>query len=376
MERTANSLSRFIMRLNAAFTASRIYFPGHPQVSDLIGDSFAQLQRLLQARAAVQIYLIDERLVVEGTVLHESDRHVAQFIEVLKEKGIHQVRFLSSATQSELAAFVTHLASRDPSPLRSQAGIRLGKAEPATGKIAHMADPNRRSQEKLEHFRALHEEKLDELRTICQHIRSGEGVNIRGVEDMAEALIQRGMPGMNPLIMLADLKSSDEYTFTHSINVCILATRLGEVIGFNGDELRRIGVAALLHDTGKLFIPNEIFTKPGPLTPAERAVVETHPIRGARYILSMKGVPRLAVVAALEHHIGYDGSGYPRFRQPWHPNIVSQMITVSDVFDAMRTRRVYQEPLAEHEIAGILKQHRGKAYHPALVDRFLELIQR
>lgn len=375
MQSTAENLSRFILRLNAALTATRMYFPEHPQVTGLIEETHTQLQGLLQTHESLQISLLDERLVVKGKVLAESDIHVAQFIEVLKENGIHQIRFLPSATRAELAAFVTRLAARDRSPLRSEGGIRLGRVEPVPAVTPEIEDPAHEAPRRLERFKALREEKLKELRSICRHIRSGERVNVRSVEEMAEALIEGGMPGMNPLLMLAELRSADEYTFTHSINVCILATSLGELIGFGGGELRRIGVAALLHDTGKLFIPDEILTKPGALTPAERAVVETHPVQGARYILSIEGVTRLAVVTALEHHMGYDGSGYPRFKEPWQPNIVSQMITVSDVFDAMRTRRVYQEPTAEREIAGVLMRHRGKAYHPALVDRFLELMQ-
>ena len=84
-----------------------------------------------------------------------------------------------------------------------------------------------------------------------------------------------------------------------------------EKLGFSGRHLYDIGMASLLHDVGKTFIPDEILRKPGALTPIERSIVETHPIKGGRYLMEVVGIPKIAVLAALEHHLRFDGKGYP-----------------------------------------------------------------
>ena len=107
--------------------------------------------------------------------------------------------------------------------------------------------------------------------------------------------------------LLASIKSSDEYTFTHVANVGILTMSQAETLGFKGEQLHQIGVASLLHDVGKLFIPDEILNKTSALTPEERKVIETHTVKGARYLMGLDGIPKVAVLAALEHHLKFDG---------------------------------------------------------------------
>jgi HD-GYP domain-containing protein (c-di-GMP phosphodiesterase class II) len=129
-----------------------------------------------------------------------------------------------------------------------------------------------------------------------------------------------------------------------------------------------------MHDAGKLFIPGEILNKPGKLTEKERTIIESHTTKGARYIIGLENIPRIAVLGALEHHIKYDGTGYPLIRKNWNPNLVSQMIAVADVFDALRSRRSYSEPKSTEQIISILTKEKGTAFNPFLVDHFIKLL--
>jgi HD-GYP domain-containing protein (c-di-GMP phosphodiesterase class II) len=151
---------------------------------------------------------------------------------------------------------------------------------------------------------------------------------------------------------------------------------IAENLGFTGEHLHQIGVASLLHDIGKIFIPDEILSKPGMLTPEERRTIETHTVKGARYLMGIEGIPKLAVLAALEHHQKFDGNGYPSIKGGWTPNIASQLICVADVFDAMRSRRSYQEPKPLEMIIGVLSKGKGASFNPMVVDRFLKMIAR
>ena len=174
--------------------------------------------------------------------------------------------------------------------------------------------------------------------------------------------------------MLANLKGADQYTFTHVVNVCLLTMAQAEVLGISGCKLFDVGIAAVLHDVGKLFVPDDILNKPGKLTKEERSIIETHSISGARYILKLSNVPELAILGALEHHIRYDGSGYPYINSHWRPHLISQMIAIADIYDAMRSRRPYQDPKPEKLILNILKKEKGIAFNPHLVDNFLSLL--
>jgi HD-GYP domain-containing protein (c-di-GMP phosphodiesterase class II) len=214
------------------------------------------------------------------------------------------------------------------------------------------------------------------LRLLFDQVKTAKELPLQGLERVVQDLIQGMLCNINPLEMLSSLKSSDEYTFTHAINVCILTMTQAEVLGVEGRALYDIGVAAAMHDAGKMFVPDEILNKPGKLTEAEWELMRHHTIRGARYILRMEGLPRLAFIAALEHHIRFDGSGYPAMNGgSWRPHIVSQMIAVSDLYDAMRSRRPYQEPKPDEKIIQILVDESGSSFNPHLVDNFLRIIR-
>jgi response regulator RpfG family c-di-GMP phosphodiesterase len=147
-----------------------------------------------------------------------------------------------------------------------------------------------------------------------------------------------------------------------------------ESLGITGNKLYDIGIAASMHDAGKMFVPDEILNKPDKLTDAEWEHMQDHTEHGALYILRLKGIPKLAFLAALEHHIHYDRSGYPNLGKNWRPNIVSQMIAVADAFDAMRSRRPYQDSKPDEFIIKVLRQESGTSFNPRLVENFLRLI--
>jgi HD-GYP domain-containing protein (c-di-GMP phosphodiesterase class II) len=213
------------------------------------------------------------------------------------------------------------------------------------------------------------------LKALYFNIKRHKKIDVRHVDDMIHQFIRGFRQGVSPIGLLASLKSADEYTFTHVVNVCILTVSQAEALGFREDHLYQIGIASVLHDAGKLFIPEEILNKPAALTQEERAVIETHPAKGARYILGLQGIPKLAVLGAMEHHIKYNGTGYPKMKGKWKPNIVSQMIAISDVFDAMRSKRPYRGPKPQEEILRVLQDEKGKSFNPQIVENFLKLIK-
>jgi HD-GYP domain-containing protein (c-di-GMP phosphodiesterase class II) len=374
-----NELFRLVTQLNSAIINTHLYSFTHPHVGQYVEKAYLSISEVLQRRPDITVLLIGEDLVADNRPLQPGAPNIAKFVRILREKGVEWMRFLSGLPKTDFQGLVQDLASPDVTSVRSSRCIKLGKVEIRVnqGEGAETAEPlSKEDQEKLEALFALRDTKLHELKALYFNIKRRKRIDIRGVDDMVKEFIKGFSRDINPIRLLAPLKSADEYTFAHAVNACVLTMSQAEALGFGKDHLYQIGIASVLHDSGKLFIPKEILSKPGALTKEERAIMETHTVRGARYILGLEGIPKLAVLAALEHHIRYDGTGYPRIKGKWKPNIVSQIIAISDTFDAMRSNRPYSEAKPEEIIRKVLQEEKGKSFHPLLVERFLKLIKR
>jgi HD-GYP domain-containing protein (c-di-GMP phosphodiesterase class II) len=180
----------------------------------------------------------------------------------------------------------------------------------------------------------------------------------------------------NPLLALVPLREMDEYTFTHSLDVCVLNLVQGMTLGIDGPLLADIGVSGMLHDAGKIFIDLEVLNKPEKLDAAEMEHMRQHPRRGAEYLLSCSGIPRIAILSAFEHHMKYNLTGYPSMPPGWKLALSSQMTMISDIFDALRTKRVYQTPRDFEQIESLMMEMAGVELNPYLTRNFLKVMKR
>lgn len=371
-------LSRVIAQFTAAITNTGLYSPAHPQVAQYVDRAYSVLTDLLRLRPEITIILVGDDLVAEGRPLPGSGAYVQNFVRIMKKKAVERVTFLAGLPRTELQTLIQDLASLDSVSVKSSPCIKLGKVElrvkEDTGQQALSSSDI--SAEDMVALLSLTAAELDELKELYLNIKRHRRLDVRGVDEIVTGFIKSFRQEINPMSLLANIKSVHEYTFTHVTNVGILTMSQAESLGFKGEHLHQIGVASLLHDVGKLFIPDEILSKASALTPEERKVIETHTVKGARYLMGLDGIPKLAVLAALEHHLKYDGTGYPSIKGGWRPNIVSQMISIADVFDAMRSKRSYQDAMPLEKIEEVLRKGSGTSFNPKLVEHFLRLIKR
>jgi HD-GYP domain-containing protein (c-di-GMP phosphodiesterase class II) len=372
-------LVKVVAQLTAAVTNIGLYSPSHPQVGQYIDKTHAVLAGLLQANPEATIMLVGNDLVAGGRPLPSDSAYVMNFIRILRRKSIERVTFIAGLPRAELQGFIQDLAMPDAASIKTTGFIKLGKVElrakQAGSKQHGWVGGEDAPPEVLEELVKLTTTEMDELKDVYLRIKKHKQIDVKSVDGMVKRFIKGFREEVSPLRMLASLKSSHEYTFTHVVNVGILTMAQAESLGFTGEHLHQIGVASFLHDIGKLFVPEEIMNKQEKLTADERMIIETHTTKGARYLMGTEGIPKLAVLAALEHHLKFDGSGYPSIKGGWTPNIASQMISVADVFDAMRSRRSYQEPQPMSKIESVLKGGAGRAFNPKLVDNFFKLIR-
>jgi response regulator RpfG family c-di-GMP phosphodiesterase len=132
----------------------------------------------------------------------------------------------------------------------------------------------------------------------------------------------------------------------------------------------------MLHDIGKLFIPLRILNKRDILTEKEWEIIENHPIEGAKLLFESEGITPLAIEVAYEHHIKYNLSGYPKPKYHKRINIISQMTSISDFYDALITKRPYRKPLSHEEAIQLIYWKSGTDFNPKLVSNFLTIISK
>ena len=170
------------------------------------------------------------------------------------------------------------------------------------------------------------------------------------------------------------IDAKDPYTNGHSKRVAEYTRQIAREMGFHGEELDRIYYTALLHDCGKIGVPDNILGKPGKLTKEEFEIIKSHTVRGGEILHSFKSL-KDADEGALYHHERYDGKGYPEGRAGEGIPLIARMICVADSFDAMNTNRVYRNRLTKERIIEEIETNKGKQFDPKIADIMLRLLK-
>lgn len=366
----------FLRHLLSATANAALYGMGHPQVTHLTQQAASGIRKVLEDRQDFSLIALEDELIIDGTP-QDLGLFTGRFVQMLKSNGIGHIRILAGVTQPEIETLVASLSrqNRFTNEIASSENIRLGKVDLQNDSQEEQEIKKTSSGKRLA-LQELPFRELEEFKEIYDTVRQRKKLQLSGMAEMVSGFINVFQNEGSPLLVMAALRDVDEYTFTHSTNVCILNLAQAMALGIEGQQLNDIGVAALLHDIGKLFIPEELLIKQGKLSAAEFEIMQLHPVKGARYLLETPGVPRLAAINAFEHHMKFDFSGYPVVPGDWQQNLCSQMTQISDFFDALRTRRPYREPMELPAIADIMYRMMGKELHPVLTRNFLLIIKR
>jgi len=209
---------------------------------------------------------------------------------------------------------------------------------------------------------------------VWESARSSDGPDPASAQSMIEGLAHAITKNRHALMELTALKEYDNYTFTHMVNVSILTMAQARGLGIEGPLLREFGLAALMHDIGKVKTPSEILNKPDKLTDEEFTIMKRHTIDGAEILRSTTDMPPLAPVVAFEHHLRLDGTGYPNGVSRPTLNLATMLCGLADVYDAMRSQRKYQQAFPSERILTVLQRNDGSQFDQHLIRRFVQLL--
>lgn len=194
------------------------------------------------------------------------------------------------------------------------------------------------------------------------------------LQEIMSEIVEQILENKEVQVNVIDLKSYDEYTYLHSINVAVLAVVTGFALNLPKEELNFLGIAGILHDIGKRFVSTDILRKPGKLTEDEFKRVKEHSIDGYHYIRENFNIPIKSYGGILDHHERYDGSGYPHKKIGKHISLFGRILAVVDVYDALVSNRPYHKAILPSEAWEYLLGGSGTQFDPQVVQAFSKKI--
>jgi putative nucleotidyltransferase with HDIG domain len=364
--RLSEELSR---RLAAAIRGAQLYAPGHPLVMRSARALVETLTLVHQSSASVAIGIVGEELVVGDIPVARAAETMGELMRRLRQLGIERIVIDRGVHEDEIEQLVTVVArgegSEATASLANLPHIRVGRLDVEEQVSASSGD--------IATFRRLYNDAVKVAGDLWESAKVEGAPDADAARHMVDSLAQAVAQNRTALLSLTALKNYDNYTFTHMVNVSILTMGQARGLGIDGPLLREFGMAGLMHDIGKVQTPNEILNKPGKLTDAEFTILKRHTVDGAQILRTTPEMPALAPVVAFEHHLRADGTGYPSAARP-KLNLGTSLAGIADVYDAMRSKRVYQNASPTERILTVLRENDGAQFDQNLVRRFVQLL--
>jgi len=305
-------------------------------------------------------------LMFQGFEIREDDE-----LEVLRS----HCQFVYVDTERSRADAVTQLSAQSA----SSGGGRAAESRPVGSGLEAAFGDQRHPDPKA--FRELVREAYesrsharDAMDDMVRRVRRGRNLDVDGTRHAVDDLVDAISGNASAALWLTNLKSKDEYTSIHSVNVCVLALAFGAHFGFGAAELQWLGVGALLHDIGKVRTPPELLERAGPLTPDEFEVIKRHAQDGYDIVSASGGVDRESLEIIRLHHERLDGTGYPFGLQGTAVPLHVRIVGLADAYDAMTSPRSYRDALPGDQVLQRLYNEAENQFGARPVQEFIRCV--
>jgi putative nucleotidyltransferase with HDIG domain len=361
-----------VRRVGAAVRAAELYAPTHPVVQRTATGLQTALAPALSDSPTVIVGFLEDDVVVNEYRLPRGSATLAGLLRDMRDRKIEKITFARGLELSDIRALMDELGDRTS---RTAVGDRLtarGIRRIQVGKVAVEEEDD--SEVGLAAAKQLYSKAVTSAENIWAAAKAGDQPDPAQARGIIDGLSRMVYQDRTSLLALTSLKRHDNYTFTHMVNVAALSMAMARSLDLEGPMLREFGFAALMHDIGKVRTPLEILNKPDKLTAEEFAVMKLHVIDGAHILRRTPETPALAPVVAFEHHLKQDLSGYPENIGSRKLNLCTMVVSVVDVFDALRSNRAYRAGMATDRIRHIMGQQDGTAFDRTLLRRFVNMM--
>ena len=375
-----------VLAFYAALRAIKLYPLENAAVVKSAEDLAALAGQILAREQELEIRVSGEFVFINTVRLRLEIDNYASFshlLSVFRSSGVGSVHLRSAPPVKEWSRFLALLLipSTDPPESRfHQLTAKLAQqnlvAFDVGAPMEQAADDELRQKSK-ELAKRTYAHSVAVTKDLMSSVRLGGTPNIKKIKRVVQGIVDQILNEEASLIGLTTIRDYDEYTFTHSVNVCIFSVALGKRLGFGKVQLYDLGLAALFHDIGKSRVPAEIINKAGGLTDDEWRLIAAHPWLGTLALFQMRGsqdLPYRAMVVAHEHHMKLDLTGYPRPIRPRAMSMFSKIVAVADSFDAATSRRAYQTtPLTPAQVLEEMRDNPRRGMDQVVVKAFINL---
>jgi HD-GYP domain-containing protein (c-di-GMP phosphodiesterase class II) len=340
-----------------------------------------EILNVLLSGGSVTLDLVGEFFHLNGSRIRYSTDSILNYnilVNEFKTKELGSIIFNTTPREDDIKMLLTALLSTDSSkpPFEVLSENLQGTDNISIVKLRKPEEGKELDRKKLVKKAYLNAVTL--TRNISNKITKGEKINLKKAKRVMEVIVDNIVEEEPTLIGMTTIKDHDEYTYFHCVNVSILSLALGQRLGLSKSALGELGIASLLHDIGKIEVPLEVLNKPQAFTEEEWKIIHKHPSWGACDILKIKGIDTLSMIAAIaafEHHLNHDLSGYPKLKNPIKLDFFSRIITIADNYDAMTSARVYARvPLSPDKALSVMIEKSDAVLDPYLVKVFANMI--
>ena len=352
---------QFLIKLSAMMRTARTYDVSN-QAFQRQAREFLDLIRTTleeEGQDEVSLVAVGDYFYLNGVRIRAQASLLAVYHSLMTEferRALGGIRFLDHVSDAEferffqllMAADVEALAERLPETVREASiehiipvpAMELEASDLATP-LDQQPEKTERGQAKRVFWRAV----LGTKRVLLRARQTGRP-DLRQAKRLVQPVVDSIMRHEYSVVGLTALKDHDEYTYAHCVNVSILSIGMGQTLGLPRQVLADLGVAALLHDVGKISVPGDVLRKPASLTAEEWVLMRRHPLEGVKMMTRMPGVSELTLDAmrvCLEHHMNFDRTGYPEVKGEWGQSALARIVSVADCFDAITAHRAYHK---------------------------------
>jgi HD-GYP domain-containing protein (c-di-GMP phosphodiesterase class II) len=362
------AVNELLRGLSSARQVHALYPAGHPNRGQSVRDLVHLVHDLRDASGTDPVVFCTRNSFYLGpTLLARESLSLFRLVEAFEAAGIRAVELLADVSQDDLSRLVDIInGDSDLEPVIG--GIVLNRIRPtiATGPAQDLD---------LSEMRRAYAVGLEVLRQTAMRVMAGREVDLEAATKVVDQLADEVMADPGHALLLTTVKSYDEYTYFHMLNVCLLSIALGQAVGLRRDQVTALGLGGLLHDVGKVQMPHDVLTHVGRLSEEQWRLIQRHPVDGAGLVFRTgDGLYHPAASVVLEHHAAYDLGGYPDLTERPRPSIAARLVSVADCFDAVTSKRAYRAASSRREALEILQSGSGRGFDPRIVRLFTALL--
>jgi HD-GYP domain-containing protein (c-di-GMP phosphodiesterase class II) len=368
---------KLLSALYSSLNALRLYPVENETVQQAITELHSLVHRIGSAEGSVEVRVVGDFFFLNETRLRldlSNFSTFGSFARALQDHGIGAVEILPGVERSEWAPFLSMLL-RGPTgdyPFESfRDRFAATPVEHIEIRAVTEVEEPQDDAEALTAAKRTYAQSVKVAKDALGDLRLGKAVNVRKVKRAVQGIVDQVLSNESSMVTMTTLRDFDEYTFTHSVNVCIFSVIIGQRLGLDRLQLYELGLGALFHDVGKQRVAVDIINKPTGLDEHEWAELKEHPTEGLLILFQMQGftdVPYRQMLMAYEHHMKTDLSGYPHSQRPRDPTVFSRIVSVADAFDAGTSVRSYQyEPWPPDAVLQEMRDNPKRGFDTLLV---------